>query len=223
MAQRYVPPGARGARGAGNSNTIHTEESQRSLDDIAKDQGGDVFTVKLRSDNTYSDLPFKEVTGTEDSDPKIQQFEFPFGYKGLRELMQWFRKKGWKDQDAVLQFPENLTKENRKLVHEIAQSFGLGTSSSGFGETRYISVYSVEQATLGVGKVYLTKEEREKANEIWRLVKQEEDEKYKKFSHNEIDEMVLANKLDPTLQELWDKRESLLVEDIKEKCKVSDT
>ena len=48
---------------------------------------------------------------------------------------QWFRKKGWKDQDAVLQFPENLTKENRKLVHEIAQSFGLGTSSSGFGET----------------------------------------------------------------------------------------
>jgi len=56
MAKRYVPPGARGARGAGNSNTIHTEESQRSLDDIAKDQGGDVFTVKLRSDNTYSKI-----------------------------------------------------------------------------------------------------------------------------------------------------------------------
>lgn len=88
---------------------------------------------------------------------------------------------------------------------------------------RCISVYSVEQATLGVGKVYLTKEEREKANVIWRLVKQEEDEKYKPFSHNEIDEMVLANKLDPLLQELWEKRESLLVEDIKEKCKVSDT
>jgi len=28
------------------------------------------------------------VTDTEDSDPKIQQFEFPFGYKELRSLMQ---------------------------------------------------------------------------------------------------------------------------------------
>ena len=80
-------------------------------------------------------------------------------------------------------------------------------------------MYSVEQATLGVGKVYLTKEQREQANVIWKLVKQEEDEKYKPFSHNEIDEMVLANKLDPMLQELWEKRASLLVDDIK----VSDT
>lgn len=86
---------------------------------------------------------------------------------------------------------------------------------------RCISVYSVEHATLGVGKIYLTKEEREKANEIWRLVKQEGDE-YKKFSRNEIEEMVLVNKLDPSLEELWKKRESLLEEDIKEKCKISD-
>ena len=49
--------------------------------------------------------------------------------------MQWFREIGWKDQDAVLQFPTSLTKEQRKLVHETAQSFGLGTSSSGFKET----------------------------------------------------------------------------------------
>ena len=81
----------------------------------------------------------------------------------------------------------------------------------------------MEQATLGVGKVYLTKEEREKANTIWRLVKHEEDERYKKFSHNEIDEMVLANKLDPLIQELWEKKKSLSVEeDFKEKCKVVD-
>ena len=81
----------------------------------------------------------------------------------------------------------------------------------------------MERATLGVGKVYLTKPEREKANIIWRLVKQEEDEVYRKFSHNEIDEMVLADKLDPLLQELWEKRESLLVDqDFKEKCQVSD-
>ena len=81
----------------------------------------------------------------------------------------------------------------------------------------------MEQATLGVGKVYLTKEEREKANTIWRLVKHEEDERYKNFSHNEIDEMVLANKLDPLIQELWEKKESLSVEeDFKEKCKVAD-
>lgn len=88
---------------------------------------------------------------------------------------------------------------------------------------RLVSVYSVEKATLGVGKVNLTKPEREKANDIWRLVKQQgEDEKYKKFSHNEIEEMVLVNKLDPLLQELWEKKASLLVDDIAEKCKVSD-
>ena len=86
---------------------------------------------------------------------------------------------------------------------------------------RFISVYSVEQATLGVGKIYLTKEEREKANEIWEIVKQEGDE-YKKFSRNEIEEMVLVNKLDPSLEKLWKKGESLLVEGIKEKCKISD-
>ena len=50
-------------------------------------------------------------------------------------FFQWFREIGWKDQDAVLQFPTNLEKPQRKQVHEIAQSFGLGTSSSGFGET----------------------------------------------------------------------------------------
>lgn len=90
---------------------------------------------------------------------------------------------------------------------------------------RYISVYSVEKATLGVGKIHLTQQEQDKANVIWRLVKQEEDEKYKMFSHNEIHEMIRANKLDRSLQELWEKRESLLVhvEDTKEKCKVSDT
>lgn len=88
---------------------------------------------------------------------------------------------------------------------------------------RFISVYSIEYATLGVGKNYLTNEEKEKANIIWKLVKQQgEDEKYKNFSHNEIDEMVLAKNLDPRLQELWDKRESLLVDDFKEKCNVTD-
>ena len=50
-------------------------------------------------------------------------------------FFQWFRDIGWKDQDAVLRFPTNLDKPQRKQVHEIAQSFGLGTSSSGFRET----------------------------------------------------------------------------------------
>ena len=85
-------------------------------------------------------------------------------------------------------------------------------------------MYSVERATLGVGKNYLTTQEKEKAHTIWGLVKQRgEEEKYQKLSRNEIDEMVLANKLDPLLQELWEKRESLLVIDFTtEKCKVAD-
>ncbi|XP_078365624.1 uncharacterized protein LOC144649903 [Oculina patagonica] len=221
MAKRYVPPGARHKETAA-ATTKNAEDSQRSLDDIVQDAGGDVFEVNLRSKNKHN-LPFAEVSDKENSDSSIQKFEFQFNYKELRTLMSKFREIGWKDQDAVLQFPATLEKTQRKQVHEIAQSFGLGTSSSGFGETRYISVYSVEKATLGVGKVNLTKQERDKANVIWRLVKQQvEDEKYKKFSHNEIEEMVLANKLDPLLQELWEKRESLLVDDFAEKCKVSE-
>lgn len=78
----------------------------------------------------------------------------------------------------------------------------------------------MERATLGVGKVKLTKAEREKADDIWRLVKyQQGDKKYEKISRNEIEEMVLVNKLDPLVQDLWEKRESLQVDD---KCKVSD-
>lgn len=81
----------------------------------------------------------------------------------------------------------------------------------------------MERATLGVGKVNLTKSEQEKADDIWRLVKhQGEDKKYEGFSRNEIEEMVLVNKLAPLLQDLWDKRESLLVDDIAEKSRVSD-
>lgn len=53
MAKRYVPPGARSKETAG-STTKNAEDSQRSLDDIAQDAGGAVFTVKLRSENTYS-------------------------------------------------------------------------------------------------------------------------------------------------------------------------
>ena len=54
MEKRYVPPGAR-SRGAANSKN-HVEDSPRKLDDIVRDQGGDVFTVKLRSNNTYGKI-----------------------------------------------------------------------------------------------------------------------------------------------------------------------
>ena len=51
MAKRYVPPGARPK----GSNSNHPEDTQRSLDDlVTKDEGSEVFTVKLRSDTTYS-------------------------------------------------------------------------------------------------------------------------------------------------------------------------
>ena len=80
----------------------------------------------------------------------------------------------------------------------------------------------MEKATLGVGKVNLTKPEQKKADAIWGLVKQQGgDEKYKEFSRNEIEEMILVNKLDPLLQDLWEKKESLQV-DMAEKCKDSD-
>lgn len=221
-SKRYIPPGARQKEKAGGPRK-NSEDSQRSLDDLVQGLGpGEDFTVQLRSEKYHNSLPFEEVTNKENSNSSIREFKFQFNYKNLRQLMLWFREIGWKDQDAVLRFPKDLEKPQRKQVHEIAQSFGLGTSSSGFGETRLVSVYSVEKATLGVGKVNLTKPEQDKADAIWGLVKQQGgDEKYKEFSRNEIEEMILVNKLDPLLQDLWEKQESLRV-DMAEKCKVSD-
>lgn len=54
MAKRYVPPGAR-SRGAANSKN-HAADFPRTLDDVVRDQGGDVFTVILRSENTYGKI-----------------------------------------------------------------------------------------------------------------------------------------------------------------------
>lgn len=51
--KRYVPPGARQKETAG-ATTKNAEDSQRSLDDLVQDKGGDVFVVKLRSKNKYS-------------------------------------------------------------------------------------------------------------------------------------------------------------------------
>ena len=85
---------------------------------------------------------------------------------------------------------------------------------------RFINVYSEEKAALGVGKVYLTAKEKEKADQIWKLVQREGNE-YLKFSRNEIQEAILADRLDPVLKELWEKESSLMAKDFSEKCRVS--
>lgn len=54
MAKRYVPPGARHKETASANTKSATEDSQRTLDDIVQDVGGDVFVVNLRSKNKYS-------------------------------------------------------------------------------------------------------------------------------------------------------------------------
>ena len=56
MAARYVPPGARSKEIQGCNSENQAEDRQRSLAElVAKDEKTDipVFTVKLRSDNSY--------------------------------------------------------------------------------------------------------------------------------------------------------------------------
>lgn len=52
-SKRYIHPGARPKETTGGPRKI-SEDSQRSLDDLVQDLGGDVFTVELRSENHYS-------------------------------------------------------------------------------------------------------------------------------------------------------------------------
>ena len=55
MATRYVPPGARPKGTQGCNSVNQAEDNQRSLDElVAKDEKTVFFTVKLRSDNSYS-------------------------------------------------------------------------------------------------------------------------------------------------------------------------
>ena len=55
MAKRYIPPGAKPKVAAiATSSTNHVEDSQRSLDDLVREQGSDVFTVKLEAATLYS-------------------------------------------------------------------------------------------------------------------------------------------------------------------------
>ena len=54
MAARYVPPGARSKEIQGCNSVNQAEDRQRSLAElVAKDEKTDIFTVKLRSDNSY--------------------------------------------------------------------------------------------------------------------------------------------------------------------------
>lgn len=54
MAARYVPPGARSKEIQGCNSVNQVQDRQRSLAElVAKDEKTDIFTVKLRSDNSY--------------------------------------------------------------------------------------------------------------------------------------------------------------------------
>ena len=50
--------------------------------------------------------------------------------------------------------------------------------SSYFVVQRYISIYSTEKKALGVGKMCLTRDEQHKAENLWRLIKEDGDPKF---------------------------------------------
>ena len=54
MAKRNIPPGARPKTATHSGTNSGREVSQRTLDDITKEQGNDVFTVILQAESFYS-------------------------------------------------------------------------------------------------------------------------------------------------------------------------
>lgn len=219
MSQRYIPPGAR------RGHSVHADKTeQRSLSEVAASLEAETYVVKLKSKWVFSDIPAPVVENDSQGTTGGQQFQLTFDQGKLKEIFKWFRGIGRKDTDAVLEFPPSLNKGRRQQIHQLAQTFGLGTSSKGFGDQRFISVYSIEKNVLGVGKMCLTRDEQEQAEELWRLIKEARNPKFFNFSLNEIREMILADQLDPALQELWDSKHSLaLADDLSRKCRVEDT
>lgn len=54
MAKRNIPPGARRKTATHSGTHSDCKDSQRTLDDIVKEQGNDVFTVILQAESFYS-------------------------------------------------------------------------------------------------------------------------------------------------------------------------
>ena len=54
MAKRYIPPGARPKTATHSGTNSDRKDSQRTLDDIIKEQGIDVFTVILQAESFNS-------------------------------------------------------------------------------------------------------------------------------------------------------------------------
>lgn len=54
MAKRYIHPGARPKTATRTGTNSDCKDSQRTLDDIIKEQGNDVFTVILQAESSNS-------------------------------------------------------------------------------------------------------------------------------------------------------------------------
>jgi len=87
---------------------------------------------------------------------------------------------------------------------------------------RFLSVYTEATSAVADNKIPLTNEESRRSQEVWFLVCRMGGP-YSKYSHNEINEMVIANKLHPELQELLDKHQDVLANEFQLKCNVSET
>ncbi|XP_031564076.1 uncharacterized protein LOC116299545 [Actinia tenebrosa] len=211
---RYIPPHRRRGLSSGGGRNERAHLDTRHF-------GKQEIVVTLKSKTKYQDLPGQQME-VKPLTPDIlcQKFKLDFQQDKLRELMRWFRNIGRDDAKAVLEFPPCLDKGQRKDIHLLANNFGLGTSSQGFGDQRYLCVYTVEAAALGVEKISLTQEEKRKSDEVWFLVKKFGGRLVSKYSHNEISEMILADNLHPDLQDLFDKNQDILADEFADKCKI---
>ena len=119
----------------------------------------------------------------------------------VNTLLAWFLEISSTDEKALLEFPPGIGKEQRALLHGSAQALGLGTSSQGYGEERFLTIYPKSVADYMGGKIAMSDKERAQANQLWDWITAEGGE-YSQFSRNEVEEMVVSGKLNEKLEQL---------------------
>ncbi|XP_019644920.1 PREDICTED: uncharacterized protein LOC109485694 [Branchiostoma belcheri] len=109
-----------------------------------------------------------------------------------------------KNSKATLEFPRCLTGDIRSHISGMARKCGLGASSSGIGDERFLTVYtSKSQEKRAKTKTpSLTPQQEREAMDMWRSWKDVCGDN-KRFSQKEVAEMLSTGRVDPQLRSVY--------------------
>ncbi|KAI8515208.1 hypothetical protein Bbelb_077990 [Branchiostoma belcheri] len=110
-----------------------------------------------------------------------------------------------KNSKATLEFPRCLTGDIRSHISGMARKCGLGASSSGIGDERFLTVYtSKSQEKRAKTKTpSLTPQQEREAMDMWRSWKDVCGDAKRQFSQKEVAEMLSTGRVDPQLRAVY--------------------